>query len=80
MQLTVNAPIFGDNASNITEVAGKYPGKVLIKKDHWVVDAKSLLGLLALALQPGNTVEVELEGDVDKKVLDELVETGLFTS
>ncbi|GEL06787.1 HPr family phosphocarrier protein [Salisediminibacterium halotolerans] len=78
MQLTVKTPIFGDNATKITEIAGKYPGKVLVKKDHWVVEAKSLLGLLALALQPGDTVEVELEGDVDNNVIDEFVETGLF--
>lgn len=78
MQLTVKTPIFGENATKITEIAGKYPGKILLKKDHWVVEAKSLLGLLALALQPGDSVEIELEGDVDNSVVDKLVETGLF--
>ncbi|UCZ54405.1 HPr family phosphocarrier protein [Bacillus shivajii] len=78
MQLTVKKPIFAESASQFVNSASQYSTTILIKKDHWVVDAKSLLGVLALALQPGEKVEITFEGETSEAFLDEIVELGLF--
>ncbi len=77
MKLKVLTPIFAESASKLVHAASKYPDTILIKKDHWVVDAKSLLGVLALALQPGQTVELSLEAEAEG-LFSELTELGLF--
>lgn len=78
MNLTVKKPIFAESASFVVNRASQISGKVLIKKEHWVIDAKSLLGLLALSLQPGQEVELEFEDDPDEQFVQELKEAGLF--
>lgn len=78
MELTVKKPIFAENASLFVNRAGQYSGRILIKKDHWIIDAKSLLGLLALSLQPDQVVELDFEGEVDEGFINEIVEAGLF--
>lgn len=78
MELTVKKPIFAENASLFVNRAGQYSGRILIKKDHWIIDAKSLLGLLALSLQPDQVVELDFEGEVDEEFINEIVEAGLF--
>lgn len=78
MNLKVEKPIFAESASKLVNTAGNYSSTILIKKDHWVVDAKSLLGVLALALQPGEEVEISVEGDAEEFV-SEIVNSGLFS-
>ncbi|WP_096153542.1 MULTISPECIES: HPr family phosphocarrier protein [Bacillus] len=76
MVVTVLKPIFAESASSVVNTTSAYPGTILFKKEHWVVDAKSLLGLLALALQPGQ--EVEISSDEGEEVLEALLGLGLF--
>ncbi len=77
MKLKVLTPIFAESASKLVHAVSKYPDTILIKKDHWVVDAKSLLGVLALALQPDQVIEVSMETEANELV-SELTELGLF--
>lgn len=77
MKLKVLRPIFAESASKLVNAVGKYEETVLIKKDHWVVDAKSLLGILAIALQPDQEVEITVSTQ-NEQVINELVELGLF--
>ncbi|OIJ16631.1 PTS sorbose transporter subunit IIC [Anaerobacillus alkalilacustris] len=76
MKLKVLTPIFAESASKLVNVASKYESTILIKKDHWVVDAKSLLGLLALALQPGQIVELSMEDE--EELVTVLTDLKLF--
>lgn len=79
MKLTVARPVFGQTASFLVNEAAKHEEKILIKKDHWIIDGKSLLGLLALALQPGDEVELEFEGtEVDPSFVEALKKEGLL--
>lgn len=78
MLLKVKKPIFAESASFFVNKASQYEGKVLIKKDHWIIDAKSLLGILALSLQPGQQIELDFEGETDEKFIADLIEAGLF--
>lgn len=76
MKLKVLKPIFAESASSLVNTTSSYPGTVLFKKEHWVVDAKSLLGVLALALQPGQ--EVEITSDEGDEVFAAILELGYF--
>jgi len=76
MNVTVLKPIFAEAASQLVNTTNQYSGTILIKKEHWVVDAKSLLGVLALSLQPGQ--EVELSSDGNEDGLNAILELGLF--
>lgn len=78
MKLIVKKPIFAESASMFVNTASNYSSTILIKKDHWVVDAKSLLGVLALALQPGQQVEISFEGETSEEFINEIVELELF--
>lgn len=78
MILKVKKPIFADSASFFVNRASQYEGKILIKKDHWVIDAKSLLGVLALSMQPGQQIELDVDGEPDEALIADLVESGLF--
>ncbi|MCE7790908.1 HPr family phosphocarrier protein [Salipaludibacillus sp. CUR1] len=78
MKLTVKKPIFAESASYFVNRASQISGTVLIKKEHWVIDAKSLLGILALSLQPGQEIELEFEGEPDEQFIQDLEQAGLF--
>ncbi|TMW73933.1 HPr family phosphocarrier protein [Alteribacter natronophilus] len=79
MKLVVNKPIFAETASTFVNTASKYPSTIMIKKEHWVVDAKSLLGVLALSLQPGQEIEFTFDGETETGFIDDLLETGKFS-
>ena len=80
MELTVQKPIFAESASNFVNKMSEFPDTILVKKEQWVVDAKSLLGVLAVSLQPGQQVTVEVQGDNEESIRQALIDTGLFTS
>ncbi len=80
MKFKVLAPIFAEAASKLVNATSKYPETVLIKKDHWVVDAKSLLGVLAISLQPGQVFELTIAGDGNEELVNELQSLGIFES
>lgn len=76
MLISVSKPIFAESASQLVHTASQFSGTILLKKEHWVVDAKSLLGVLALSLQPGQ--EVEITSDESPEAIDALLNLGLF--
>ncbi|KZZ86173.1 HPr family phosphocarrier protein [Bacillus sp. SJS] len=76
MKVRVLKPVFADSASKLVHTANQFEERILIKKEHWVIDAKSLLGVLALSLQPGETVEIDAEGN--SAAGEAFIELGLF--
>lgn len=78
MKVKVLKPVFAEVANQLVHSAGKFQETILIKKDHWVVDAKSMLGLLAISLQPGQEVEISVPVGDTEQVINELIETGIF--
>lgn len=78
MNLKVTKPVFAESASQLIRVASSYPQTILLKKEHWVVDAKSLLGLLALSLQPGEEIELSIKEGDNQDITNAFLETGLF--
>lgn len=78
MELKVLKPIFAESASTFVNRMSAYEGTVLIKKDHWIVDAKSLLGILALSLQPGDEITLDFSEGDDEDAVKMFVDKGLF--
>ncbi|MFZ3588527.1 HPr family phosphocarrier protein [Bacillus sp. DJP31] len=76
MIVKVIKPVFAEAASQLVHTTNDFSGTILLKKEHWVVDAKSLLGILALSLQPGQ--EVEISAEENPEAVDALVALGLF--
>lgn len=78
MRAKVLQPIFGEAASRLVNKASEYPETILIRKDHWVIDAKSLLGLLAISLQPDQEIEFAVRDSTSQESLTSLMDLGLF--
>ncbi|MTH52288.1 HPr family phosphocarrier protein [Bacillus mangrovi] len=76
MKVRVLKPVFADSASQLVHTANQFEERILIKKAHWVIDAKSLLGVLALSLQPGEEVEIDAEGNASAE--ESFLNIGLF--
>lgn len=49
-------------ASLFVQLANQFRCKIAVRKGDDVVDGKSIMGLLMLALEQGSTVEVETDG------------------
>jgi phosphotransferase system HPr (HPr) family protein len=67
-------------AALLVQTAGNYPCKIWIKKGDREVDAKSILGVMSLAVGKGETVTLRADGSKAEealKTLVELIETGL---
>ncbi|AZB43447.1 HPr family phosphocarrier protein [Bacillus sp. FJAT-42376] len=76
MKVRVVKPVFADPASQLVHTANQFEERILIKKEHWIIDAKSLLGVLALSLQPGEEIEIDAEGSTAAE--EALLQLGLF--
>ncbi|MDT8859750.1 HPr family phosphocarrier protein [Alkalihalobacillus sp. MEB130] len=78
MRVKVLQPIYAKTASQLVNKASQYPETILIKKDHWEIDAKSLLGLIAISLQPDQEIELTVCDSTSTDGLNALLSTGLF--
>jgi phosphocarrier protein HPr len=78
MKVKVLKPVFAESASLVVNKASQFEETILFKKEHWVVDAKSLLGVLALSLQPDQTVEIIVKDTNNEEVYAALLNIGLF--
>ena len=78
MKVKVLKPVFAETASQLVNTASRFPEMILLKKEHWVVDAKSLLGVLALSLQPGQSLEVNVENGTQTNIKEAFLSLGLF--
>ena len=53
----------------IVEVASKFESEIFFTKDDERANAKSIMGLLLLAAEPGSTILVEIEGPDQEQAL-----------
>ena len=72
-EITINstAGLHAALASKIVQVSGKYEATVKVEYENITVDAKSILGLISLAVPKGRDIKVVVEGkDADKALND----------
>jgi phosphocarrier protein HPr len=60
-------------ASILTKAVIKYPGRAEIIFKGKKVSLKSIIGIMGLGIKMGETFELEVEGDNEVQLLDELV-------
>ncbi len=56
----------------IVKEAMKYPGTITITHSSGSCDLKSIMGLLALGLGPGETIAIAVDGPDEKKYAEKL--------
>ncbi len=49
-------------ANLLVKIASKFQSAIQLAKDGYVVNAKSLLGVMSLAAEPGSEIEIIAEG------------------
>jgi phosphocarrier protein len=57
-------------AKNLVTELNKYKSEVHLEKDGYIVNAKSIIGVLTLAATKGTVLLVSAEGEDAEKVLD----------
>ncbi|MFD1361634.1 HPr family phosphocarrier protein [Lentibacillus salinarum] len=59
-------------ASKFVQEANRFSAHLFLEKDGKRVNAKSIMGLMSLAVTPGETVKLIAEGDDEAEALNEL--------
>lgn len=59
-------------AAEFVKIAGAYQSDVLVSKDGYAVNGKSIMGVMTLAAECGSTIHLRAEGDDAKDVIDAL--------
>lgn len=51
----------------------KYKSNILISKDNSTVNAKSIMGVMALSVGNGEFIEIKVDGPDEKEAMDDLI-------
>ena len=60
----------------LVQLASQFKSKINNKKDDKMVNAKSIMGMMAIGLTPGQSIEVNIEGE-DETAAAESIENYL---
>ncbi|EHM09402.1 phosphotransferase system HPr (HPr) family protein [Thermanaerovibrio velox DSM 12556] len=67
-------------AALFVQKASSFPCAVKVTKKDRTVDAKSILGIMSLGIEPGETIRIEAEGEGAEEALKALQEVAEDTS
>lgn len=73
VQVTNDTGLHARPASEFTKIATSLKCEVFIEKEGKKVNAKSILGVLSLAIGKGNEIDIITEGDGEDAGLEKLV-------
>lgn len=59
-------------ASLFVQRANDFKSEIYIKKESTRVNAKSIMGVMILAVQKGDEIEIEASGDDEKRAMEQL--------
>ncbi|MDX1545492.1 MAG: HPr family phosphocarrier protein [Rhodothermales bacterium] len=76
--VTNQAGVHTRPASMIVRTAAKFNAEVLIQKDGYEINGKSIIGVMTLAAEQGSTLTLVCEGQDEEAAADALV--ALFES
>jgi phosphotransferase system HPr (HPr) family protein len=74
----VKKPIFAQAACLLVNTASLFSEDIFLSKDHQTVDAKSLLGVLSLALERGQCVSLMASHSTLTQFLSSIEKQDLF--
>ncbi|TFJ93347.1 HPr family phosphocarrier protein [Lentibacillus salicampi] len=61
-------------AAQFVQEANEYTAHLFLEKDGKRVNAKSIMGLMSLAISPGETIQMIADGEDEETALHELIE------
>jgi phosphocarrier protein HPr len=61
-------------AGMIVDITSRAASDVFISYEGTKANAKSILNVMMLAVEPGAEIEVQIEGDDEQQVLDKLIQ------
>lgn len=59
-------------ASEFVKLAAKFPCEIQVIKEDIEVNGKSIMGIMMLALGPGDTFTIRTEGENERQAIEEL--------
>ena len=59
-------------AAHLVKIAGKFKSDIKIFKDGLEVNAKSIMGVMMLAAEPGSEVLIQVNGEDEKQAIEDL--------
>ncbi|WP_373482731.1 HPr family phosphocarrier protein [Acetobacterium sp.] len=73
-KVTVNnkAGLHAKPASLFVQRANDFKSEIYIKKEATRVNAKSIMGVMILAVQKGDEIQIEATGDDEKRAVEQL--------
>ncbi|ADL07628.1 HPr family phosphocarrier protein [Thermosediminibacter oceani] len=61
-------------AAMFVQTANKFKSEIFLEKEGKKVNAKSIMGVMSLAISQGTTVTISAQGDDEKEAVEALVE------
>ncbi|WP_427339789.1 HPr family phosphocarrier protein [Caloranaerobacter sp. DY30410] len=61
-------------AALFVQTAGKFLSEITVKKDDKEVNAKSIMGIMALGVSQGNEITIIARGEDEKEAVEALVD------
>lgn len=72
VEVKLNTGLQARSAAQFVQEASRFLSDVFIEKDGRKVNAKSIMGLMSLAIGPGATIRLLAEGNDEEEALDTL--------
>jgi len=72
VEVKLNTGLQARSAAQFVQEASRYSSDVFIEKDGRKVNAKSIMGLMSLAIGPGASIKLLAEGNDEEEALDTL--------
>lgn len=60
-------------AASLVKLASKFKSEIVIVRDGFPINGKSIIGVMTLAAEQGCTLTVKIEGADEKEAFDEIV-------
>lgn len=60
-------------AASLVKLASQFSSKISLHKDGLEVNAKSIMGVLTLAVDKGSTVKIVAEGNDEQEALENII-------
>ncbi len=61
-------------ASELVKMTNKFDSKVVLVKDEVEVNGKSIMGILMLAIAPGDEIIIRAQGEDEKMLVDSIID------
>ncbi|MCR2822445.1 HPr family phosphocarrier protein [Lederbergia panacisoli] len=72
VEVKLNTGLQARSAALFVQEASRFTSDIFIEKDGRKVNAKSIMGLMSLAIGPGANIKLYAEGNDEEEVLDTL--------